>query len=764
MSEKESVSSISSIGKYFLSYPFQDFPSIPENSTQNLMDYADGQQLRKYQWDDIHNLRDVKLWGQEEEGNASHDVNINGLITWIKGNKGSHLDLVQNKFYNFNVWGNKALETKLAGQKAWVYSEVFDDGKIDLQTPHVDFVINEDYHSGFYLSYKYEGKSEDAVRIWTYSYSDFELLLKDLEYPLDDKFKTKIVASYEEYLEVNGADCNKIDVVFENIPDFVNATISIEDRIKYLKTISGCSIFNGRWIWGTENDTNEGLAVLNLLKTKDEQQKNALFYKLENENKLLIDLYGNLGGDNLEQFIQVLSGLAVDSWSKDNLDVDGNVYYIWNDSSVDVKGRIEGDVLNIWSHIMPGSLLSQNPIPINNEKFDPLEALAICYNDGEVASDDKVVYLPALYLYWVADNKDTEDGIKSVSFFLNFVGAGSASKVLFKGGTYLAKVLAIAELSNFALNTLITNPILAERLKQTDEGKAFLDVWPTISTAIDLTQISTELLTNFVKNSKSVSNVLSDLPEAEAKRLDDLIAKSDEVLVKRGMPGVVDDILISKLSGELRDFATNFKLSGKVETLPDGKTLILKAESGDELGRIVNNKLEITNEQIVKIQKDYRPSPSLYMSKADIANHLNKFRNEGGAFIIRKSDLLNPNYTTIAPRKFIGLKSEMDEIVARFNSANYDTQVLIDELDLGDKYFKTNDEVYLITVKPDKGFEFDMPSGNENGAYDGLWVPGGKTKHGTSEAVLSNSASFEHSNSWKNLVDFFGVENVQKLK
>ncbi|MDM8161514.1 hypothetical protein QUH73_16960 [Labilibaculum sp. K2S] len=86
-----------------------------------------------------------------------------------------------------------------------------------------------------------------------------------------------------------------------------------------------------------------------------------------------------------------------------------------------------------------------------------------------------------------------------------------------------------------ALNTLITNPILTERLKQTDEGKVFLEVWPTISTTIDLAQISTELLTSFVKNSKSVSNVLSDLPEAEAKRLDDLIAKSDEVLVKRGV-------------------------------------------------------------------------------------------------------------------------------------------------------------------------------------------------------------------------------------
>ncbi|WP_461633068.1 fibronectin type III domain-containing protein [Labilibaculum euxinus] len=80
-------------GEFRLSHPFQDFPSIPENSTQNLMDYADGQQLRKYQWDDIHNLRDVELWGQEEEGNASISDDIcfklsnfkNNFIDYFKG-------------------------------------------------------------------------------------------------------------------------------------------------------------------------------------------------------------------------------------------------------------------------------------------------------------------------------------------------------------------------------------------------------------------------------------------------------------------------------------------------------------------------------------------------------------------------------------------------------------------------------------------------------------------------------------------------------
>ncbi|MDM8161512.1 hypothetical protein QUH73_16950 [Labilibaculum sp. K2S] len=94
-------------GEFRLSHPFQDFPSVPENSTQNLMDYADGQQLRKYQWDDIHNLRDVELYGQDEEGNASMDMNmtaenIKNLLDLIRDdnvNKKTHSNL---NIYSFS--------------------------------------------------------------------------------------------------------------------------------------------------------------------------------------------------------------------------------------------------------------------------------------------------------------------------------------------------------------------------------------------------------------------------------------------------------------------------------------------------------------------------------------------------------------------------------------------------------------------------------------------------------------------------------------
>jgi len=75
-------------GEFRLSHPFQEFPSIPKRSTQNLMDYADGQQLRKYQWDDIHNLRDVELWGQDEAGNASMAKVVGEKDGYFKNSEG----------------------------------------------------------------------------------------------------------------------------------------------------------------------------------------------------------------------------------------------------------------------------------------------------------------------------------------------------------------------------------------------------------------------------------------------------------------------------------------------------------------------------------------------------------------------------------------------------------------------------------------------------------------------------------------------------
>ena len=171
-----------------------------------------------------------------------------------------------------------------------------------------------------------------------------------------------------------------------------------------------------------------------------------------------------------------------------------------------------------------------------------------------------------------------------------------------------------------------------------------------------------------------------------------------------------------------------------------------------------------TIEKVLTYPKGQRPPIETYMKPLHKNNQLNKFRSEGGAFIIRKRDIEEGNFITLAPRKFVGLESEMKVVMDKYYQAGAETKILIEELDLGDGYFKITDEVFLVNVEPNGKFEFDLPNGNEGGAYEGFWVPGGFTAHGISEAVLSNSGNFTHNQNWQTFVDLFGKQNVKKIK
>ena len=177
-------------------------------------------------------------------------------------------------------------------------------------------------------------------------------------------------------------------------------------------------------------------------------------------------------------------------------------------------------------------------------------------------------------------------------------------------------------------------------------------------------------------------------------------------------------------------------------------------------GAFINGK---TSEDILSIPKGQRPAPSTYLSSGYIQQHLAKFEKEGGAFIIRRRDVVESNYITMAPRKFIGLRSDMEGVIRKYNDSNKNLNVLIEELDLGKDYFKATDEVFFVKVPPEK-FTFDFPNGNEVGAYDELWIPGGCTIHGTKEAVISNSENLIHNKDWDTFINFFGSNNVLKIK
>ena len=170
--------------------------------------------------------------------------------------------------------------------------------------------------------------------------------------------------------------------------------------------------------------------------------------------------------------------------------------------------------------------------------------------------------------------------------------------------------------------------------------------------------------------------------------------------------------------------------------------------------------------RVLNLNKPDRPIPRTYLSEEYIRTHLGYFEETGSAFIIRKRDIIDPNaHPTLAPRKFVGLLSEMEVVFQKFKNSGDDTRILIEELDLGDNYIQQLDEVFFVKIEPgDSRFVYGIPSGNEFGAYEGLWEPGGKTKHGTLEAVLVNADQFNFSKSWDSFLEIFGRDNVIRLK
>lgn len=144
---------------------------------------------------------------------------------------------------------------------------------------------------------------------------------------------------------------------------------------------------------------------------------------------------------------------------------------------------------------------------------------------------------------------------------------------------------------------------------------------------------------------------------------------------------------------------------------------------------------------------------------------MKKFQQEGASFIAVRSwtEGGNPKYRSLPSRKFVGLRSEMDQVISEYRSSG-DWRVLRDKLNLGATTDLSSDEIYYIKIDPnDPRFSFEMPSGNEGGAIDGEWKPGGFTGNGIQEAGLEGSQNVIHNKDINVLVDQFNG-NAEQIK
>ncbi|PXZ08195.1 type IV secretion protein Rhs, partial [Gilliamella apicola] len=162
--------------------------------------------------------------------------------------------------------------------------------------------------------------------------------------------------------------------------------------------------------------------------------------------------------------------------------------------------------------------------------------------------------------------------------------------------------------------------------------------------------------------------------------------------------------------------------------------------------------------EIAGLEKDQRPANVLeYLSKEYVDAHLALFEQEGASFIVVDDWLvrdLEMGHKTLAPDKFVALRSDMEKILAEYRAAGNDRRILCERLGLNPKDIE-GARIYVVHIKPnDIRFKFGMSTGKEVGAND-KWLPGGWTSGGIREAILRGSEKIIHNGSIKKLLKYF---------
>jgi hypothetical protein len=145
-----------------------------------------------------------------------------------------------------------------------------------------------------------------------------------------------------------------------------------------------------------------------------------------------------------------------------------------------------------------------------------------------------------------------------------------------------------------------------------------------------------------------------------------------------------------------------------------------------------------TSEDILSAAKGSRPLPETYLKADYIQQHLAKF-DDGVVRFTTKSKM--QEYGTLGSKEaFIIPKSEYDKLLRETdnNLALIEKKLGLNQGDL------TNDDAVIAFIKRADIGEIKIPSGNEGGVIQELWLPGGKTAGGYSEAIVDLSKNVPH--------------------
>ena len=535
---------------------------FPERSTQNLMDYAGGSELWKYQWDLLHNPEKIFFaWAQDEsEGAYGYTVADEMLVlTHLEKFRygymfGKEIEVSINVVLEDNFYARDII---LGDGKSYKFLKIWQDdfpGKVNF-TPE-----KKDVKSTWSLSI-----SDGMVDVVSYMYGgyqdrNFQLACHEdnatqfASYIFPDKSNTSLYKQqFNKVITDHFINAERSDVI-DNLNEFsigIYKNLTIVNRVGLLAKLADGTMNSGQFNQEStpvDQDYSEEGFALSIIETCPTSESSAFVTELKGKSGLLkaldegFDDTEYFGADgNQSKFAQSMFNHVLSaSQAKVNIDDNSRVYHyvdplliqfpVADRSEVNEQGEIELD-------------LRLTATEIGNNNKHAFDEWVLVYFEKDVPEigykKGDIKPVPAYFYHYLIRKEINESYRQSISLVIDLASMAIAIGEIKAGVKGIRYAIAVADIAASIPNIVISS--FEEEIRRLPGGKDFIHDFRIATALIALVDVGTLPLEGFFKvadgeltrmgkfmetNEDALKAIDSDIAETTSK----LIGKTSNVI------------------------------------------------------------------------------------------------------------------------------------------------------------------------------------------------------------------------------------------
>jgi hypothetical protein len=530
------------------------------------------------------------------------------ILLWIKKNIGNKTQKLQLDSFPKNAPLN--FNGIIKGYKISCNRQLL-EAIVDLK--NIEFKVSFPGKTFFLLDI-FDLQKNLALRFETDSYEGIEYLAQFIGYDIE-AFKATIIQQYKKIITEAGNDKDKLDIIYEDIPDFILASLKTDQQMYadiWTLLDQNVSDIGGR-------DEDQG--ILNILKTLQKKDAKKLFTKLYERPLWVMRLYETFSGEHRRAFVALIMDLC--RYNKNKPESKQQIYLpngYWpstiqltaNWSQNKIKFENTTTILNNLgnnlayptSGLFPSAANERKKTyegaPLNPMDFITVKSIIEIDNDKK-STTEAASNQVALFIKYKVDELSQEAFWDVINVATTLTGGYGAIEVLTTKATgKLLKTLAVIELTKTLADLVMLTDRAKKALKEAGLG-VLVDNWTTISISADLSFLSLNLLITLAKYGRKGAKVLNDLNETDhATHIEKQTEKAFTEIEKQ------TGVDVRKMS---ENEFEKFIKSGKLEDSKIKEKITLKAYENEGLishtNKEFNNKkydiFEYSNEIIWKV-------------------------------------------------------------------------------------------------------------------------------------------------------------------